>query len=209
LPCEGAFVAYDAFVARAEVLEVDYVKLAKEALAGIDGVQTIAPQTSTPATKASKATKGGRARDTVAQYEALATSPLVARVRAAWPWLGEHRPDLYEAVRDADDAGDVERLRAAMEEASRAYEQRQRAEAVRRYSRVLDTELWIAATEEAAAELRREGVTLPILLADEAMILGRMLKIDAREVFTVRARIQQAVPGARLRSVENKGHFNA
>ena len=76
------------------------------------------------------------------------------------------------------------------------------------YSKVLGAEVWIVTTEEAAEELRRDGVVLPILLADEAMILGRMFKIDAR-AFAVLARIQQTMPGARLRSVGNKGHFNA
>jgi hypothetical protein len=38
-----------------------------------------------------------------AGYETLARSGLVARIRAAWPWLAEYRPDLYQAIKDADD----------------------------------------------------------------------------------------------------------
>jgi hypothetical protein len=115
-------------------------------------------------------------------YEALARSALVARVRAAWPWLAEHRPDFYEAVKAADDAGDVEGLRSAMEAASRAYEQRPRPGSTRIYSRLLNAEVWIAPDEEAAAELQREGVTLPVL--------------------ATLARMQRVMPGSRLRSVE-------
>lgn len=76
---------------------------------------------------------------------------------------------------------------------------------VRIYSRLLDAELWIVADEEAAEELRREGVTLPILLPDEAMILGKMAQADAGEVFGALARIQCVMPGSRLRSVERIG----
>lgn len=137
--------------------------------------------------------------------ETLARSPLVARVRAAWPWIAEHRSDLFRAISDADYADDLERLRSAMEEASRVYEQRQRAEAVRIYSRVLDCELWIAPDEEAAEQLRRDGETLPILLPSEAMILGRMAEADARDLFAVLAKVQAIMPGARLRGFDEDG----
>jgi hypothetical protein len=139
--------------------------------------------------------KSGRRTD----YETIATSPLVARVRAAWPWLAEHRPDLYQAVRHADENGNVESLRSALEAAARAYERRQRAEAVRIFSKVLGTELWVATDETVAAGLRRDGVTLPVLLPDEAMILARMAEKDAREIFAVLVRVQRVMPGSRLR----------
>jgi hypothetical protein len=135
-------------------------------------------------------------------YPELAISSLAARVRAAWPWIGEHRPDFFRAISDADYSGDLERLRAAMEEASRAYEIRLRSEAVRIFSRVLGAELWIAASERAAEELHREGMTLPVLLPEEAQILAGMAQADARELLATLGKIQRAIPGARLRNVE-------
>lgn len=38
------------------------------------------------------------------EHEALAGSGLTERVRSAWPWLAEHRADLFRAVCDADDS---------------------------------------------------------------------------------------------------------
>jgi hypothetical protein len=134
-------------------------------------------------------------------YADLARSPLVARVRAAWPWIAEHRPDLFRRICDADYADDVTALHAGMVEASKAYEERQRGELARIYSRVLGAELWIAPDEEAADELRRDGVTLPVLLPSEAMVLGGMAEADAGELFAALARVQRVMPGSRLRSV--------
>ena len=72
---------------------------------------------------------------------------------------------------------------------------------VRIYSKVLDAVLWIAPDPVAAAELHPEG---PVLLPNEAMILGRMAEADAREIFATVARVQRAVPGARLREVRRR-----
>jgi hypothetical protein len=151
---------------------------------------------SATATKAIEATKGSPL-----DYETLARSGLVARVRAAWPWLAEHRPDLSRAICDADYAGDVGRLRSAMEEASRVYETRPQAKAVRVYSRVLDAELWLAADEDAAAELNGEPVMLPVLLPAEAEILAGVAQGDARALLEALAKIQRVMPAARLRGV--------
>lgn len=146
-------------------------------------------------------------------YENLATSPLVARIQIARPWIAENRPDLYQAIRDADDVvaaiepdspgyGEaLDRLRQAMEGAGRAWKQRTRSESVKIHSRVLATELWIAASEEAAQELHRDGVTLPILLPEEAEVLAGMAEADARALFATLAKIQRVMPGARLRKV--------
>lgn len=133
-------------------------------------------------------------------YATLTSSPLVARVRAAWPWIAEHRPDLFRRICDADCGDHVARLHEAMVEASRAYEQRQQEASVRIFSRVLGAECWIAPDEATADELRRAGVTLPILLPDEAMVLGKMAESDARELFATLVKIQRTMPGARLLS---------
>jgi hypothetical protein len=126
----------------------------------------------------------------------------VARVHAAWPWLAEHRADLYQAILDADEAGDLERLRRAMEAASSAYEARQRAEAVRIFSRVLGAELWIAADDTAARDLEPElSDSRVVLTAEEGLTLGRMAEADARALFASLAMIQRVIPGSRLRGV--------
>lgn len=191
---KGAFVAYVAFVASPEA-RMDYVTLAKQAVRGMAAGPVAGSATATKATKATKAV-----REPSPDYTSLAHSGLVARIRAAWPWLAEHRPDLYRRICDADYNEDLEGLRSAMETASRAYADRHREASVRIYSRVLGAELWVAATEEAAAELHRDGVTLPILTADEAQILGRMAASDARELFAALTMIQAVMPGARLRA---------
>jgi hypothetical protein len=90
---------------------------------------------------------------------------------------------------------------AALEGAGGTDELRDTA-AVRIYSHILDAALWIATDETAAAELHREGVQLPVLLPDEALILGRMAESTARDVFAALARVQRVMPGSRLRSVE-------
>lgn len=203
---------------------MDYVTLAKQAVRGLEdasvdrhpSVERRSVPAPATATKAIYATKG------VADYATLARSGLVARVRAAWPWLGENRADLYAQIQDADEAvprdamgnpdaaaagyaDAVERLREAMEAASRAYADRRREASVRIFSKVLGAELWIAPDEQAAAELQREGVTLPVLLPAEAMILGRMAESDARALLAALAKIQRVIPGSRLRSVEGSG----
>ena len=147
-------------------------------------------------------------------YQELAASGLVARIRIAWPWLAEHRPDLYQAVIDADEQvatlepaspgypEALTRLEMAMEMASAVWEQRTKSECAQIYSRILDAEVWIAATEEAAAELHREGVTLPVLLPSEAEVLAGMAEADAQALLSVLAKIQRANPRSRLRSLE-------
>jgi hypothetical protein len=77
---------------------------------------------------------------------------------------------------------------------------------VRIYSKVLDCELWIAADEKAAADLHREGVTLPVILADEAKILADMAEADARGLLELLARIQRTLPDSRVRSVIRAPH---
>jgi hypothetical protein len=61
---------------------------------------------------------------------------------------------------------------------------------------------WIAPNEEVAAELRRDGETLPILLPDEAVVLGRMADADARQSFAALATVQRVMPGSRLRRTD-------
>lgn len=78
-------------------------------------------------------------------------------------------------------------------------------EAARIYSKFLDVELWIASDEEMAADLCREGVDLPILLPEEAEILAGMAEADARSLLGALAKIQRALPGARLRNAVRRG----
>lgn len=150
-----------------------------------------------------------RKREVIEALRVSISGELVARVRAAWPWLAEHRPDLYRRICDADYADDAERLREAMEEASRAYEQRQRGECVRIFSRVLGVECWIVETDADAGrletELKAKGDARVVLTADEAMILGKMAENDARELFAALGTVQRVMPGSRLRSVERSG----
>jgi hypothetical protein len=75
------------------------------------------------------------------------------------------------------------------------------AAAARIFSRVLGVEIWIAADERAAADLHREGVTLPVILVDEAKILAGMADADAWALLELLARIQTKLPGSRLRGV--------
>lgn len=149
---------------------------------------------------------------------AVPFASLCSRFDAVATWLEEHRPDLIAALADWQGNPDpiergrniiLEGLKAAaaagchVEPVPEGSEQVLDARAARIWSRVLDAELWIAADEEAADELQREGVTLPVLLPSEAMILGRMAAADAREVFATLARVQRVMPGSRLRSVHN------
>src|SRR5262245_26025502 len=83
---------------------------------------------------------------------------------------------------------------------------RERVQSARVYSRVLDSELWIAADEETArsleAEIRVSGSSLAVLTADEAVVLGNMAASDAKQVLSIVAKIQRSNPaGARLRHV--------
>lgn len=146
-----------------------------------------------------------RKREILEALRVSISGELVARVQAAWPWIAEHRPDLYRTICDADYAGDADRLRAAMEEASKAWANRSAGDSTRIFSKVLGAELWIAPDEEAAEQLRRDGETLPILLPSEAMILGRMAEADARDLFAVLAKVQAIMPGSRLRGFDEDG----
>jgi hypothetical protein len=85
-------------------------------------------------------------------------------------------------------------------------------EAVRVFSRVLDAEIWLVADEDReafAAEIVAEGDTRPIVTTSEAMILGRMLETDAREIFAIVARVAAIMPGARLVDVLPEKEFDA
>jgi hypothetical protein len=121
-----------------------------------------------------------------AAYRELAFSELSDRVRAAWPWLAKHRPDLYQAVRDAHEATTEVAIRSAMEAALAAHDRAHGADAVRIYARLLDTELWIAPDEQTATdlerELRAEGDYRIVLTPGEAEIIAGMAETDAREL---------------------------
>lgn len=155
-----------------------------------------------------------RAPSARSEYEALAESGLADRVRCAWPWLAEHRADLFRAVCDADEsvaalrrdasgyAEAVAQLREAMEAAVVAWESRSiTGTAVRIYSRLLDAEAWIVFDDDAAAALRQGGVTCPVIFPEEAEILAGMAESDAHALLGALAKVQRAMPGARLRRV--------
>jgi hypothetical protein len=72
---------------------------------------------------------------------------------------------------------------------------------VRIFSRLLNSELWVVEDEQAAADLHREGVTLPVILADEAKILADMTEADARALLEMLAKIQRTFPSSRLRKI--------
>jgi hypothetical protein len=67
---------------------------------------------------------------------------------------------------------------------------------------VLDAELWIAPDDDAARcleqELAREGKTLPVLTADEALVFAGMSEQTARDVFRAIAVIKVNTGGRLL-----------
>lgn len=78
-----------------------------------------------------------------------------------------------------------------------------RGESARVYVPSRGRELWIASDdEEAAEELRRDGVELPVLLPSSPprrRSLGTMANSDARAPFEALAKIQRVFRGSRLR----------
>lgn len=137
-----------------------------------------------------------------------ATLTVVDRVHPGWEWLLDHRRDLVDAIKAAEDRADDPALRHALEAAAVAFKLRN-LEGVRIYSRLLDSELWLAADEPTARELEATlagaGAALPVVTFEEADRLGAMAEADARTVF----RALRAFPGSRLRHVGPEGALDA
>ena len=137
-------------------------------------------------------------------YTALARSELAERCRAAWPWVAEHRPELFDRVMQADqgpDTTDLASLEAAMRAVVEAFEAANpRSGAVSVRFPAIDKEVWIVGDETEAltfeAAIRAEGDERTVFSAAEVECLR-----DAQpEMLATTERVKRILGGC-VRSV--------